>query len=189
MSGSAGLEFRDRAEWRRWLENNHSREDEAWVILYKKGSKRKGLRYLEAIEEAICYGWIDSIMNRLDDERFRQRFSPRKKESIWSKNNKDMAERMIEAGLMMSAGLEAIEEAKNNGMWDAAYTSRVEPEVPKDLLRALKENQASWSNFEGFSNSAKLMYVHWVESAKRKETRARRIFEVVRRAAKNIRPG
>jgi uncharacterized protein YdeI (YjbR/CyaY-like superfamily) len=189
MSGSEVLEFGDRAGWRRWLEENHSQEDGAWVIIYKKGSKEKGLRYGEAVDEAVCFGWIDGGMRSLDGERFRLRFSPRRRGSVWSLLNRERAERLIEAGLMAEAGLRAVEEAKGSGMWDAAYTSRVEPEVPEDLSEALRENEEAWRNFEAFSNSAKLMYVRWVEGAKREGTRARRISEVVRRAALNIRPG
>jgi len=189
MSGSEGLEFMDRAGWRRWLEENHSAEDGVWVIIQKKGSNREGLRYEETVDEAVCYGWIDGGMRNLDGERFRLWFSPRRKGSVWSLLNRERAVRLMEAGLMAEAGLRAVEDAKESGMWDAAYTSRVEPEVPEDLMEALMEDGEALRNFEGFSNSAKLMYVHWVESAKREGTRARRITEVVRRAARNIKPG
>ena len=189
MSGSKGLEFRDRAGWRRWLEENHSAEDGAWVIIQKKGSNKEGLKYEEAVDEAVCFGWIDGGMRSLDGESFRLWFSPRRKGSVWSLLNRKRAERLMEAGLMAEAGVRAVEDAKESGIWDAAYTSRVEPEVPDDLLEALMEDEEALKNFEGFSNSAKLMYVHWIESAKREETRARRITAVVRRAARNIKPG
>ena len=189
MSVSEGLEFRDNVGWRRWLEENHSVEDGAWVIIHKKGSRREGLRYEEAVDEAVCFGWIDGGMRSLDGERFRLWFSPRRRGSVWSLLNRGRAERLMEAGLMAEAGLRAVEDAKESDMWDAAYTSRVEPEVPEDLMEALRENQEALRNFEGFSNSAKLIYVHWVESAKREGTRMRRISEVVRRAVRNIKPG
>ena len=189
MSGSGVLEFRDGARWRRWLEENHSQEDWVWVVIYKKGSKEKGLRYGEAVDEAVCFGWIDGGMRSMDGERFRLRFSPRRRGSVWSLLNRERAERLIGAGLMAEAGLRAVDEAKGNGMRDAAYTSRMEPEVPEDLSEALRENEEAWKNFEAFPNSAKLMYVRWVEGAKREGTRVRRISEVVRRAARNIRPG
>lgn len=179
---SPGLEFKDRALWRDWLDDNHAEETEAWVIIYKKGSKLEGLRYPEAVEEALCYGWIDSKMQSIDGDRFRQRFSPRRRDSPWSKANRETAERLLKAGVVTEAGREAIEEAKRNGRWDRAYTSKVAPDVPEDLMSALRGDSAAMSNFEGFSNSVKLMYVYWVESAKREETRARRITEVVRRA-------
>ena len=188
MTFSSSLEFRGREEWRRWLEENHAREKEIWVIIQKKQSKQEGVRYEEAVDEAICFGWIDSKMQRVDANRFRQRFSPRKKNSIWSKINKGRAEKMILMGLMTKAGHEAIEEAKRNGMWDSAYTSKTEPVTPVDLIKALKEDNVAHGNWENFSNSVKLMYIHWIESAKREETRTTRIIEVVRRAAENIRP-
>jgi len=183
---SPDLELKDRTQWRTWLDENHTKETEAWVIIYKKGSKMEGLHYPEAVEEALCYGWIDSKMQSIDGDRFRQRFSPRRRDSPWSKANRETAERLIEAGLMTEAGHEAIEEAKRNGRWDRAYTSKVEPDVPEDLMTALRGDPAALGNFEGFSNSVKLMYVYWVESAKREETRVKRISEVVRRAAQNI---
>jgi len=182
------LEFGDRRGWRRWLEDNHTHEIEALVVIQKKRSNKKGLKYDEAVDEAVCFGWIDSKMQRIDADRFRQRFSPRKRNSIWSKINRERAEKMIELGLMTRAGFEAVEEAKRNGQWDSAYSSRVTPIIPEDLVKALKENNVSWENFDRFSNSVKLQYVHWVESAKRGETRARRIVEVVRRAGQNIKP-
>lgn len=188
MTESLGLVFGDRREWRGWLEDNHSQEKEAWVVIQKKRSTRKGLKYEEAVEEAICFGWIDSKMQRIDAQRFRQRFSPRKRNSIWSKINRERAERLIERGMMAEAGYQAIEEAKGNGMWNSAYTSKEEPATPRDLLEALKKDRVGYENWDKFSNSVKLMYVRWVESAKREETRARRIDEVVRRASEDIKP-
>jgi len=176
------LEFKDRALWRSWLHENHSGETEAWVVIYKKGSRLEGLRYPDAVEEALCYGWIDSKMQSVDGDRFRQRFSPRRRDSPWSKANRETSEGLIEAGLMTEAGHEAFEEAKRNGRWNRAYTSKVAPDVPEDLITALRGDPAAIMNFEGFSNSVKLMYVYWVESAKRESTRARRITAVVRRA-------
>jgi len=185
---SPDLEFKDRAQWRNWLHGNHAGETEAWVIIYKKGSRMEGLRYHEAVEEVLCYGWIDSKMQSIDGDRFRQRFSPRRRDSPWSKANRETAERLVEAGLMTEAGYEAIEEAKRNGRWDRAYTSKVAPDIPEDLMTALRGDPAALRNFRAFSNSVKLNYVYWVESAKREETRARRISEVVSRAVRDIKP-
>jgi uncharacterized protein YdeI (YjbR/CyaY-like superfamily) len=112
MSKSIDQEFLDRMEWYTWLEVNHSSEKEVWVIIHKKQSRKKGLKYPEAVEEAVCFGWIDGKMQSIDADRFRLRFSPRRRNSIWSKNNKETAERMIHAGKMTQAGFEAIEKAK-----------------------------------------------------------------------------
>ena len=188
MSDSLGKEFYDRKEWRLWLERNHTSEKEVWVIIQKKKSQRKGLKYQEAVEEAICFGWIDSKMNRIDEDTFRQRFSPRRRKSIWSRQNKELAMKLIKEGRMERAGYEIIEEGKRSGKWQKAYSSRTAPEVPDDLQKALQLSRKAQSNFKAFSNSTKLIYIHWIQSAKKTETRARRIKQVVERATKNIKP-
>ena len=188
MSKSINQEFLHRKEWRKWLEENHSSERGIWVIIHKKNSGKKGLKYHEAVEEAICFGWIDSKMQSIDAERFRQRFSPRRKNSIWSKGNKEKAEKMIQAGKMTQAGFETINEAKRNGKWDIAYSAKMPLAVPKDLAKALKENELAWKNFEKFSNSTKLQYIYWVNSAKKDETRRKRIIVVVKKASQKIKP-
>jgi uncharacterized protein YdeI (YjbR/CyaY-like superfamily) len=188
MAELGGVGFSNREEWRRWLHENGSTQDGIWVVIQKKGSRKKGLRLEEAVDEAVCFGWIDGGMRSVDDDSFILRFSPRRRNSIWSLKNVERAEMMIEVGRMTEAGLEAIEEAKRDGRWESAYTSRVEPEVPEELERALRESPKAWENFKDFPNSTKLQYVHWVVTAKREKTRLRRILEVVRRAAKNIRP-
>ncbi len=165
-----------------WLEDNHSSEKEIWAIIHKKKSGKKGLKYMEAVEEAICFGWIDSKMQSIDEFRFRLRFSPRKKNSIWSKKNKEIAETMIQLEKMKGAGFEIIAEAKRNGKWDSAYSSKAPLKIPKELLKALKENSIAWKNFDEFSNSTKLRYIYWVESAKKNETRRKRIINVVKKA-------
>jgi uncharacterized protein YdeI (YjbR/CyaY-like superfamily) len=188
MSEPFGQEFLDRDEWRKWLQENYSSEKEVWVIIYKKNSGRKGLKYPEAVEEAICFGWIDSKMQSIDANRFRQRFSPRKKNSIWSQKNKETAKKMIQNGKMVLAGFEKIKEAKLNGKWATAYSSKKPPTVPEDLVKALKENESAWENFNEFSNSTKFQYVYWVNSAKKDETRQKRISAVVKKARQKIKP-
>lgn len=188
MSSEGDLEFKDRREWRSWLELNHATVSSAWVIIYKKHSDMQGLRYEEAVEEAVCYGWIDGKMNRVDDHRFRLRFTPRRRNSVWSQSNKDRATRMIKAGLMTDAGMASVNAAKQSGAWSRAYTSRNLPETPADLVEALRLNAVAGGNFQAFPDSVKLTYIYWVESAKRPETRTRRISEVVRRAEANIKP-
>ena len=182
MPQSFDQEFHDQKEWRMWLEENHSSEKEAWVIIQKKKSVRKGLKYQEAVEEAICFGWIDSKMQSIDAERFRQRFSPRRKNSIWSKKNKETAEKTIREGKMKKSGFETINIAKQNGKWDAAYSSKDVPIIPKDLEKALKQNKLAWKNFNKFSNSKRLQFIYWVNSAKKDETRQKRIVNVVKKS-------
>jgi len=183
MSEPIGKEFLNREEWRKWLEDNSFCENEVWVIIRKKKSGRKGLQYPEAVEEAICFGWIDSRMQSLDISSFRQRFSPRKKGSIWSKINKETAEKMIQEGKMMASGFEKVNEAKSNGKWAIAYSSKTAPAIPNDLARALKENEPAWSNFKTFSNSTKLQYIYWIINTKKDETRRKRINAVVKKAS------
>jgi uncharacterized protein YdeI (YjbR/CyaY-like superfamily) len=182
MSKSTDHEFLDRSEWRRWLQEHHSSEKEIWVLIHKKDSGKKGLKYEEAVEEAVCFGWIDGKMQSVDDFRFRQRFSPRKKNSPWSKSNKQRAEKMIQTGKMTPAGFETISEAKRNGKWDTAYSSSMVPSVPKDLEEALKKNGLSWMNFKSYSNSTKLQCIYWVNNAKKDETRRKRIANLVMKA-------
>jgi uncharacterized protein YdeI (YjbR/CyaY-like superfamily) len=188
MSKSIYQEFLDRKEWRTWLEENHSSEKEVWVIIQKKESGKKGLRYQEAVQEAICFGWIDSKMQRIDDYRFRQRFSPRKRNSIWSKHNKEMAEKMIRTGKMTQSGFETIDEAKRSGKWYAAYSPKMASEIPDDLAKALKENELAWKNFKKFSNSTKLQYIYWINSAKKDATMHKRMIELVKKASQKIKP-
>ncbi|MCW4002590.1 MAG: hypothetical protein NWE95_01575 [Candidatus Bathyarchaeota archaeon] len=135
--------FKDRAGWKTWLEQNHDKESNVWLVFYKKQSGKKGIRLEEAVEEAICFGWIDGKLKRVDDERFILRFSRRKANSAWSKINKERAERLIKSGRMTPAGLAKIEEAKKTGLWDSAYTNKTKEVLPLDLKEALmKDNKA-----------------------------------------------
>ena len=188
MTQPQDLNFKTREVWRDWLKNNHSTVYEAWVILLKKHSEKDGLKYVEALEEALCFGWIDSKMKKVDEDTFRQRFSPRRKNSIWSKSNKELAMKLIKESKMMNAGYEAIKEGKRSGKWQDAYTSKTVPAIPDDLQKALQTSPTVHSNFQAFPNSTKLIYIHWIQNAKRPETRAKRIKQVVERAAKNIKP-
>jgi uncharacterized protein YdeI (YjbR/CyaY-like superfamily) len=189
MGEAEAKRFRGGEEWRRWLHMNHDKISEAWVVIQKAGSPNEGIGYEEAVDEATCFGWIDGKMRRLNDHEFIQRFSPRRPRSIWSRRNRDRAERLIAEGRMAEAGLRAVTEAKGNGRWEKAYTSREPPEMPGDLLEALKESREAHRNFMGFPNSARFMYIHWINDAKRAETRARRIKRVVERAELNKKPG
>ena len=183
------IHFRNSNEWRYWLSQNHSIRKEAWLFIYKKRSNKTGISYDEALEEALCFGWIDGKMQSIDKEKFILRFSPRKIRSVWSKLNKDKAEKLIKLGKMTDAGLVKIEEAKRNGFWDAAYTNKERDEIPEDLSRALLQKNDAWNNFHNFANSYWNMYIGWVNGAKTEETRKRRILEVVKRSALNEKPG
>ena len=178
---------RDRGAWRAWLERNGERSPGVWLLYYKKASGRPSVTYAEAVEEALCFGWIDSKIKSVDGESYKQVFAPRRPKSAWSKSNKERVARLVEAGLMTEAGLAKIEAAKREGSWDAL--DRAEAlEVPPDLRRALDANREAARNFAAFNNSARKQFVQWIESARRPETRARRIAQTVERALRNEKP-
>ena len=181
MSDVDTLSFSARDEWRNWLVKNHTTTDDAWIYILKKTSKKQGLRYYEAVDEAICFGWIDSKMRSLDSESFILRFTKRKPNSVWSKINRDRVERMIKSDRMTAAGLASVEEAKRTGKWDKAYTSKTSPTIPKDLEDALKTHPDAMENFMRLSNSAKLQLTVWIDEAKRAGTRKKRINECIGR--------
>ncbi|MDX1991199.1 MAG: YdeI/OmpD-associated family protein [bacterium] len=176
---------RDRQEWRSWLEANHTTSPGVWLIYYKKNSGQPRVAYDEAVEEALCFGWIDSQPNAIDDERYMQLFSPRKPKSPWSKLNKQRVERLIEQGLMTEAGMKMVEASRADGTWNS-YDAIEELTVPDDLAEALAENDDARKHFEAFSPSSRKNILWWIESAKRPETRQKRIDETVRLAAQNI---
>lgn len=181
--------FKDRDEWRQWLEEHHDSESEIWLIYYKKHTRKESVRYEEAVEEALCFGWIDSTVKRIDEEQFMQRYTPRKEDSNWSQSNKQRVKKLTELGRMTEAGLKAIEAAKRNGSWDRLDEIEIDMAVPEDLEAALAENPTAKENFDQFAPSNKKQYLYWLKSAKRAETREKRLKEIVRRSEKNVRPG
>jgi len=172
------LKFKDRREWRKWLSRNGSISKGVWLAIQKKSSKIKGVRYIEAVEEAICFGWIDSRIRRLDENHFIQWYSPRKEDSVWSLINKKKAIEMIENGMMTRSGLRSVEAAKRNGKWQIAYSSRGPIEVPGNISRMLR-SYGMLKKFNSLTQSRKLQYVYWIEQAKRQETKDRRIHELI----------
>ena len=182
--------FKSIEEWNSWLSTNHKDGEAIWILLQKKRSKKPGIRYEEAVLEAVAHGWIDGKMKSLNENEFMQRFTPRRPNSVWSLSNKKRAEKLIQEKRMTPAGLRAVEEAKQNGRWDKARSSsRGAADVPDDLVEALKKNKTAYKNFQAFPPSARFMYIHWINEAKRQDTRERRIYTVVERSTKNQRPG
>jgi uncharacterized protein YdeI (YjbR/CyaY-like superfamily) len=172
----------DRAAWRRWLTEEHGRSPGIWLVFDKKSSRPDRLAYGDAVEEALCFGWIDSLVRRLDDARYVQLFTPRKPKSTWSRSNKLRVERLLAQGLMAAAGLASIELAKTNGSWESL--DAVEAFVmPDDLATALAAVPGAAEKFAAFSPSARKAYLHWISQAVRPETRAKRIEEVAGHAA------
>jgi uncharacterized protein YdeI (YjbR/CyaY-like superfamily) len=186
---TGALHFTDIRQWRKWLEDNHDKQTEVWLVHYKKKSDQISISLAEAVEEAICFGWIDSKLIRIDDEKFILKYTPRKANSVWSKINKDRAQRLIKAGKMTDAGLVKIKEARKRGLWKSAYTNKKKDEIPADLKEALLKNSDAWNNFRKFANSYRNMYIGWVNAARTEQTRGKRIEAVVRRSALNKKPG
>lgn len=175
-----------RAEWREWLASHHKQEAGVWMISYKKHTGKPKVEYDEAVEEALCFGWVDSKPGKLDDDRTMLWFAPRKPKSAWAKTNKTRVKKLIEAGLMHSSGLEKIEIAKKNGSW--TKLDDVEKLIiPDDLNIALKANPPANNNFEAFPKSVKRGILEWIIQAKKPDTRKNRIEQTATLAAQNKR--
>ena len=185
---SPGLFFRDRAAWRAWLRANHMRRTEAWVAHIKKGSPRKGLIYEEGVEEALCFGWIDGLVHALDDDYFLQRYSPRKPSSVWSESNIGRVERLIRQRKMTRAGLRHVEAAQADGRWQAAAQRRDPSWIPDELRAALTRQPGALEAFLSLPPSQREMCSYGVESAKRPQTRARRIQAAIELALRRQQP-
>lgn len=180
------VEVESRAQLRAWLTSNHERTESVWLVSYKKAAGKRYLPYDAIVEEALCFGWIDSLPRKLDEMRSMLLLSPRKPGSAWSKANKERVERMIVAGLMTPAGLRKVDTAKQDGAWDM-LNDVVAMVVPNDLTDALEATPSAQQCFDAFPPSSKRAILEWIKQAKRPETRARRINETARLAAKNIR--
>ncbi|HAA28290.1 MAG TPA: hypothetical protein DCE56_12160 [Cyanobacteria bacterium UBA8553] len=181
------FQAKDRKEWREWLKKNHHTSLGVWLIYYKVKSGKPSVQYSEAVKEALCFGWIDSKVKSLDAERYMQIFTPRKRKSVWSKLNKQYIEELIEQGLMTEAGLVKIEAAKQDGSWNTLDAIE-ELIIPVDLKQALEANETAKRYFEAFSKSSKKNILFWIESAKRPETRLKRIEQTISSAAQNKNP-
>lgn len=176
-----------RAAWRAWLEQHHTTSSGIWVIAFKQSSGKATLSYADAVEEALCFGWIDSRRDTLDDERNMQLFTPRKPGSPWSRVNKRRIEQLIAEDRMTPAGMAKIDAAKQDGSW-SSFDAVEDLIVPDDLEAALAAKPAAQATFHAFSPSVRKQLLWWVASAKRPETRARRIDQLVAEAAENNHP-
>jgi uncharacterized protein YdeI (YjbR/CyaY-like superfamily) len=174
------LAFGTEGEWRAWLAENHASSAGVWVSIAKAGTEIASVRYPEVLEHAICFGWIDGRRERLDEERFLQRFTPRRARSPWSKINREKAERLTEEGQMQDAGLEQVRRAKEDGRWDRAYASQREATVPEDLQRELDRSPAAAASFAALNSQNRYAILYRLGQARRPETRARRLAEYVR---------
>ena len=178
---------KNKQEWREWLEMNHKDKNAVWVIFYKVKSPKHNLSWSDSVNEALCFGWIDSTKRALDDERFIQYFSKRKAKSNWSKINKDKVKVLIEQNLMTEAGYESIAIAKENGSW--TILDNIEALiVPEDLNIAFTNNSNALGFYESLSNSNKKMILYWLHAAKRTATKEKRITEIIESANKGLMP-
>jgi uncharacterized protein YdeI (YjbR/CyaY-like superfamily) len=177
---------RSRKQWRTWLERNHLKSPGVWLVTYKKETGKPRIDYAEAVEELLCFGWVDSKPAKLDDERSMLLCTPRKPKSAWSKPNKERVARLTAAGLMAPRGVELVELAKRTGTWDALndVEALVEPE---DLKARLDSSRAARAHWDAFPRSVKRGILEWILNAKRPETRQKRIEETASQAAKNLR--
>lgn len=175
------------AEWREWLEKNHKNEEFIWLIFYKKKSPKYNLSWSQAVDEAICFGWIDSTKKSIDDERYIQYFSKRKPKSIWSKINKNKVETLTKQGLMKEAGLACVRIAKENGSWTILDTVE-QLIIPEDLEDEFQQYPNSKDYFQSLSQSIRKGILYWVISAKKKETRNKRIREIAEMAGNETLP-
>jgi uncharacterized protein YdeI (YjbR/CyaY-like superfamily) len=176
-----------RQHWRQWLQKNHNTKQSIWVVMYKKDSGVPTITWSDAVDEAICFGWIDSIKKSVDHQQSIQYFSRRKPTSAWSKINKAKVERLISEGLMTQAGYDSVEIAKQNGSW-SILDGVEELVIPKDLDKAFRLHPGSKKFFVSLSRSMKKMMLHWVVAAKRPETRQKRINEIAELAAQKKKP-
>lgn len=174
-----------RKDWRKWLVKNHQSETSVWLIIYKKDSDTPSVYYPEAVDEALCFGWIDSKPNKRDENSYYQFFAKRNPKSNWSKVNKDKVATLIAQGLMQTEGLKMVDIAKQNGTW-TALDEVDNITIPDDLRELFSKNKVAFEHWEQFSRSSKRGILEWILNAKKPETRQKRIEETVTLAAKNI---
>ena len=172
-------EFENREQWKDWLGENHGRESEIWLVISKKKHRQTKFGLDEAVEEALCFGWIDSILKPIDSEKYKLRFTPRKKNSIWSKRNIDRVSKLIANGKMKSSGLQKVKEARENGSWQAAIERENTQEIPGDLKNALRKQKGAIAAYRALIPSKKKQYLYWLETAKQDKTRKSRINKIV----------
>ena len=169
--------FKSRTEWRNWLLKNHDSERELWLVFFKKGSGIQAIDYNGAVEEALCFGWIDSIVRGIDGLKYMRKFTPRKDSSLWSASNRKRVEKLIREDRMTPSGMRKVEVAKRTGRWIPPDRPEIIFKPPAEFINALRENPIAKLNYEGLSQTHQKEYIGWIITAKREETRQRRIRE------------
>jgi uncharacterized protein YdeI (YjbR/CyaY-like superfamily) len=175
------VEAKDQRTWRRWLTTNHDRVDGVWLKFAKKTSPTPSVNYAQALEEALCFGWIDGQVRRFDEHFYLQRFTPRRAKSKWSQNNREKAAKLIAEGRMHPVGLAQVEAAKADGRWDAAYPAQSQATVPDDFQAALDDNPEAKRFFETLTGSARYAFLYRLHDVRDPQRRAKRISDYVHR--------
>jgi uncharacterized protein YdeI (YjbR/CyaY-like superfamily) len=166
------------AEWRQWLAENRARENDGiWLVYYKKQADKSSVEYEESVEEALCFGWVDSLIKRIDENSYCRKFTPRKGNSKWSDSNKERVEKIIREGRMTDFGMAKIEAAKRLGSWDLPARPEIDMELVPEFSAALASNKKARTFFESLAQSHQRHFVGWIVTAKRPETRAKRVKE------------
>ena len=186
MKEAKTIYVKNRREWRSWLQKNHKSSPGVWLIYYKKHTGKPTIPYTDAVEEAICFGWIDGQIKTMDENRYKQRYTPRTSKSRWSEINIERAKKIIKQGKMSRYGLEIFRTGTKTR---ETVPSSKNFSIPNYFKKALSANKKARNNFKNFSPSAKLAYVYWVNTAKTEATRQKRIKETVRRLTKNKKVG
>jgi len=169
------LRFATSLEFRRWLETNHALSDGIWLRFFKKNSGEQSVTYAQALDEALCFGWIDGQLKSHDELSWLQKFTPRRRKSQWSKRNTSHVERLIQAGAMTTAGLKAVETAKADGRWESAYSSPRDAVPPEDFLKELASNKKAKAFFESLNKANVFSIVYRLQTARKPETRKKRM--------------
>ena len=173
------LYFRTSDNWRKWLKSNHDKENEVWLIFFKKEIGKPSIGYESAVEEALCFGWIDSIIKKLDDERYVRKFTPRWSISRWSDLNKKRVGKLMKQGLMTKSGAAKVTEAKKSGLWEQSGQSEISFEIPMEFESALAKNKKANIFFDQLALTYQKHFIGWISVAKRQETKVRRVGESI----------
>lgn len=180
------LRVESREAWREWLARNHDSEKEIWLVFPKRHTGRSGVEYEHAIEEALCFGWVDSLVRRLDEDEYARKFTPRRAGSVWSELNRKRYAKVLRLGIVTGAGLALAPPRRSPQEVSAAARARAPAEVPDYIRSAIAANSEAARNFARSAPSVRRLYVRWIDSAKRPETRRRRLAEAIGRLERNL---
>ena len=173
------LYFKTPDDWRKWLQKNQNKEDGIWLIFFRKEVGKPTIEYESAVEEALCFGWIDSIIKKLDDERYVRKFTPRRDKSQWSESNRKRVRKLMRQGLMTKSGAAKVTEAKKSGLWEQSDQPKISFEIPGELESALAKNKKAKIFFDRLAHAYQKQFIGWISVAKRQETKVRRVSESI----------